>query len=117
MKRLLSAVLALVLSGTTAAVADPYSHGRQGYNGGYQSHGNYRGQRDNNSGAIVVGLGLMALAAIFASQYHHNWHRGSYGNVGYRYGASNGYGPGYTNDGGYRYNGSSGYTDVDRHDG
>jgi hypothetical protein len=117
MKRLLSAVLALTLLGTTAAVADPYGHGGQGYIGGYQSHDNYRGLGDDNSGIIVAGVGLVTLVAILASQHHRHWHRGWYGNDGYRYGASYGYGPSYSYKSGYGFNGSNGYADAGRHDG
>ncbi len=78
MKKLVSMVLALSLLGGSAAVAAPYDHGGQGYNSSYgnQDRGdNYRG-RDNNGGAeIVAGVGILALAAVLASQHrHHGWH-------------------------------------------
>ena len=66
MKRLVSAALALTMLSGTAAVAAPYDHG--GYNGGYGDQ--YR-RHDNNNGAIVAGVGILALAAILASQHHH----------------------------------------------
>jgi hypothetical protein len=104
MKRLVSAVLALSLLGTTAAVAAPYG------NGDYGNRDNYRGHGDGNGAAIVAGVGLVALAAILASQHHHHWHRGWYGNDGYSYGYNGGYGyDGYGHNGGYGYNGAYGY--------
>ena len=104
MKKLVSVVLALSLLGGSAAVAAPYDHGGQGYNSSYsnQDRGdNYRG-RDNNGGEIVAGVGILALAAILASQHrdhrHHGWnnrddrgygnqygeHRDGYGERGHR---------------------------------
>jgi hypothetical protein len=104
MKRLISATLALTLLGSTAAVAAPYDYGRYD-NRGY--HGDYRGHSDN-SGAIVAGLGLLAFAAILASQnhdhYQHRYHHGWYGN---RY-DDRGYGNGGYGDRGYGY-GYQGY--------
>lgn len=131
MKRLVSAVLALSLLGTTAAVAAPSS------SEGYGNRDNYRGHSDGNGAAIVAGVGLVALAAILASQHHHHWHRGWYGNNGYSYGYNGGYGynDGYAYNGSYGYNGDYGYNggygydrsreynrgygrgDGDRHDG
>ena|SRR5579864_7373068 len=99
MKRLISAVLALSLLGTTAAVAAPWG------SRDYGSRDNYRGHGDGNGGAIVAGVGLVGLAAILASQHrHHHWHRGWYGNDGYSYGYS-GYEQNYDYHGGYRYDG------------
>lgn len=81
MKRLLSAALALSLLGATAAQADPFDHRQhERYDGGRDhgwSHGrdDYRGHdrgwrhHDDNAGAaIAVGVGLIALTAILASQ-------------------------------------------------
>ena len=49
-----------------------------------------------NGGAIVAGVGLLALAAILASQHHHrHYHDGWYNRDGARYG--NGYNQGYGN--------------------
>ncbi len=78
MKRLISATLALSLLGATAAMAAPYSYGDQGTSNGYNnSYGDngyrdngYRGRGDDNGGAIVAGVGILALAAILASQNH-----------------------------------------------
>ena len=66
MKRLVSATLALSLLGATAAAADPYDHGGQGYAGGYNNQGynGAYGNQDNryyhrrgvsNDGGAVVG--------------------------------------------------------------
>ena len=122
MKCLLSAALALSLLGGTAAVAAPYDRG--GYNSGYYDQDynagygdrdrrdNYRGRGDNNGAAVVAGIGILALAAILASQnhrnhrhYHQGWHNGRYGyrdgyNRGYNYDYNNrdyGYGDGSRN--------------------
>jgi len=101
MKRLISATLALTLLSGTAAVAAPADHGRNGYNQGYNQ--DYRGDRgrSNNSGAIIAGVGLLAIAAILASNSHdryesdyRGYHQGWY-NHGNRY---DHYGRGY----GYR---------------
>jgi len=92
MKRFLSAALALSLLAGTAAQADPfehayrdgrhdgYSHGfDRGYNRGYDNgYGNGfengydrdRRHHDNTGTAIAVGVGLIALTAILASQDH-----------------------------------------------
>ena len=56
MKKILAATLALTLLGATAATAAPYGHSY--YRGG------------DNGGAIVAGIGLLALAGILASQHH-----------------------------------------------
>jgi hypothetical protein len=112
MKRLICAVLAVILSGTTAAVADPYDHGGQSFNEGYDNRDHstyYRGHGDNNGGAVVAGIGLLALAAILASQHRHHWHRGWYGHDGYRYGDSYRYGQGYGTGGASGYGGDYGY--------
>ena len=124
MKRLVSATLALTLLGGSAAVAAPYDHGgNQGYNSGYGNAyrgDNYRGHGGDNGGAIVAGVGILALAAILASQhrhhhYHYGWYNGggdgySYNNGYYygdgdRYGYYNGYNDGYGDQYGNRYGG------------
>ena len=74
MKRLVSAALALSLLGATAAVADPYDHGNRGYNDSYgrqDRDGYHRDHRNNDGTAVVAGLSILALAAILASQNHH----------------------------------------------
>jgi hypothetical protein len=88
MKRLISATLALSLLGATAASAAPYDHNNQAYGNGYGSRdrGDYdRGRGDN--GAAFAGIGLLAFAAILASQNHHHYHHGWYnrdrGSYGY----------------------------------
>ena len=61
MKKLIGAALILSMLGGSAAVAAPaYSNNR-----GYSDH-------HDNSGAVVAGVGLLALAAIFASQNNHD---------------------------------------------
>jgi hypothetical protein len=111
MKRLVSATLALSLLGGSAAVAAPYDHGGQGYNGGYSNQ--YRGHDGNNGGAIVAGVGILTLAAILASQHHHHrYHQGWYNRDGGSYGYGNGYNQSYGN----RYNQGYGYQNGDRHD-
>ena len=109
MKRLASVALALSLLSGTAAVAAPYDHGNQGYNNGYsnQDRGG-RDYRDNNSGAVFAGVGILALAAILASQHRH--HDGRYNRDGGRYRDGNGYNRG----DGYNRSYESGYSD--RHD-
>ena len=113
-KRLVSATLALTLLGGSAAVAAPYDHGgNQGYNGGYGNAyrgDNYRGHDGNNSGAIVAGVGILALAAILASQHrHHHYHYGWYNGGGDGSSYNNRY---YYGDGG-RYGYYNGYNDGD----
>jgi hypothetical protein len=80
MKRLISAALALSLLGTTAALADPWRGGGNGYRGGHGYHDNYRrGRGDNGAGiALGVGLGLFALAAIAASNQNRDRYYGGY---------------------------------------
>jgi len=74
MKRILSVALALSLLSGTAAAAAPYGHGGYGSNHGYaeQYRGNtYRGYHRGHGdagAAIAVGVGLLALTAIIASQ-------------------------------------------------
>jgi hypothetical protein len=85
MKRLVSAALALTLLGATAAAAEPYDRGGQGYNGGYYNgyDNAYRGHDRDDNGAFVAGAGFLTLAAILASQHrHHRYHSGWY-NRGY----------------------------------
>ena len=110
MKRLASVALALTLLSGTAAVAAPYDHGNQGYNSGYsnQDRGG-RDYRDNNDGAVVAGFGILALAAILASQHRH--HDGRYYSDGGRYRDGDGYRRGDR----YDRSDESGY--GDRHDG
>jgi hypothetical protein len=102
MKRLVSAALALSLIGSTAAVADPYGHGRWG---GYshQDRGDFR-RGDNGAGlAIGLGVGLLALGAIAASQ-HHERDYNRYDNRGYGYGGGS-----YYDQGGYAPSYGGGY--------
>ena len=72
MKRILSVALALTLLSGSAAVAGPYGHGNYGQHNGYSQHYRgdyYRGHRGNDAGpAIAVGVGILALTAILASQ-------------------------------------------------
>ena len=86
MKRLVSAALALTLLGTTAAAADPYDRGGQGYDRGYDNA--YRGHDRDNNGAFVAGVGFLTLAAILASQHRHRHFHEGWFNRGYgeRYG-------------------------------
>lgn len=75
MKRLLSAALALSLLSGTAVYAEPFDH-RGGQHERHDYDRNYRGgdhwrhrDRDNGAGtAIAIGVGLLALTAILASQ-------------------------------------------------
>jgi hypothetical protein len=120
MKRLVSATLALALLGGSAAVAAPYDYGRnQGYNSGYGSPGydggSYR-RHDNNNGAIVAGVGILALAAILASQHrHHRYHHGWYNRDGRGYGYDNGYDRSYSDPYANRYGDHNNrYSDGDR---
>lgn len=78
MKRLLTAALILSMLGGSAAIAAPYNNDR-GYSS--QRHG------DGNDNAVIAGVGILALAAIFASQNHgqagygyQNHYRSHYGN-------------------------------------
>ncbi|NIK89608.1 uncharacterized protein YraI [Rhizomicrobium palustre] len=84
MRKLLTAALALTVGfGTlaaSAAKADPYDYGRRGgwheYRYVERDYRDYRGYRDdryrrhhdNTGTAIAVGVGLIALTAILASQ-------------------------------------------------
>ena len=109
MKRLMSAALALSLLGGSAAVAAPYDHGGRGSYGnqGYYSSYSERERRNDDGTAIVAGVGILALAAILASQ-HHN-HDGRYdrdGGRGYDNGGHRGYDNNYDR---------GGYGDNDRH--
>lgn len=103
MKRLISATLALSLLGATAAAAAPYDYNTRGYNGGHtnQAYGSGYGSRDRgdynrgrgDNGAAFAGLGLLAFAAILASQHHHHYHHGWYNRDrgSYGYGDNRGY--------------------------
>jgi len=104
MKRLASVALALSLLSGTAAVAAPYDHGNQGYNGGYsnQDRGD-RERRDGNGAAVVAGVGILALAAILASQHRH--HDGWYNREDGRYRDGDGYNRGNDSSYGDRYSG------------
>jgi hypothetical protein len=62
MKKLIGAALILSLLGGSAAFAAP----------AYSNNRGYSDQRHDNSGAVVAGVGLLALAAIFASQNNHD---------------------------------------------
>lgn len=120
MKRLVSATLALTLLGGSAAVAAPNDHsGNQDYTGSYGNSyrdDNYRGH--DGGGAIVAGVGILALAAILASQHHH-YHYGWYNRDRYgyaigiyrgdadRYGSYDNYNS-YGGDYGYQYGGGYG---------
>ena len=120
MKRLVCAALAITLLGTTAAVADPYGRGGQGYYNGNDNRGystGYRRGGDGDGGAILAGVGLLTLAAILASQHHHHWHQGWYGHDGYRYDGDH-YGSPYGRSYG-SYDGYNGYSGGygDRHEG
>ncbi len=60
MKKIIGAALILSMLGGSAAFAAPAN-----YNRGYSDH-------HDNSGAVIAGVGLLALAAIFASQNNHD---------------------------------------------
>jgi hypothetical protein len=86
MKRLLGVALILSLVGSSAVMAAPY--GNRGY-----GHG-------NNDGAVFAGLGIVALAAILASQHNNHYQYGyrdnrdgydtrNYGGYNNDYGRSN----------------------------
>ena len=112
MKRLASVALALSLLSGTAAVAAPTDHGNQGSDGGYSSqdrgyNNQDRDHRDNNGAAVVAGVGILALAAILASQHRH--HDGWHDRDGGRY--RDGNGRGYDSSYGERH---SGYGDNGR---
>lgn len=90
MKRLIAATVALTMLGSTAAMAHS-RHDRHHHNWrGYERH-----HHDDGAGAaIAVGFGIVALAAILASQDDDRdraYDRGGYyrGNDGYYY--RNGY--------------------------
>ena len=109
MKRLVSLALAATLLTGTAAAAAPYDHGGERY---------YRGHDNNDGAAFVAGVGLIALAAILASQHNHHYHRGWYGRDGWHDGYARGYDGRYDGqyrDYGYRYdNQYQGYSGYDR---
>lgn len=91
MKKLVSAALALTLLGTVAASAQTY-RGESSYGRSYTSDNNtyggygrdtraYQRGGHHNSGAVIgAGIGLVALAAILASQHrdHDGWDRDRY---------------------------------------
>jgi hypothetical protein len=62
MKKLIGAALILSLLGGSAAFAAP----------AYSNNRGYSDQRHDNGGAVMAGVGLLALAAIFASQNNHD---------------------------------------------
>src|SRR5256714_12549981 len=86
MKRVLSITTALLLLGSTAAMAQGY-----GYHGSYN---NYRGYGDHDRGGNVagaaIGAGILgfALGALATSQNHHSYDY--YGAPGYGYGGYGG---------------------------
>ena len=62
MKKIIGAALILSMLGGSAAYAAP----------AYSNNRGYSDQRHDNSGAVIAGVGLLALAAIFASQSNHD---------------------------------------------
>jgi hypothetical protein len=62
MKKIIGAALILSMLGGSAAFAAP----------AYGNNRGYSDQRHDNSGAVIAGVGLLALAAIFASQNNHD---------------------------------------------
>ncbi len=68
MKRLLSAVLALSLLGTTAASADSWGQG--GYHGGWHGGGHYGGRYFGGAGVVALGLGILTLGILASESAH-----------------------------------------------
>jgi hypothetical protein len=93
MKKIICAVLALTLLGSTAAEARDWNGGWHGGHGGWHHHG-------NADWAVGLGLGLFALGVIGAATSAHNHDQYYPDRDGY-YRNGPGYGPGYDNRGAY----------------
>ena len=103
MKGLVSATLALSLLGGTAASAQDYRdrYGDADFHRAYYDDAYYYHHHRNDGAAIAVGIGIVALAAILASQHHHDhfrYHDGWYSDGGWndRGDGYHGYGDDYT---------------------
>ena len=98
MKKLIGTALILSMLGGSAAIAAPYGYVNRGH------------QTQDNSGAIVAGIGLLMLGAFLASQndrhdYAYQPGYRDYGpNHGWNQGWNRGWNPGW-NDRGYGYRG------------